>query len=691
MGQFPTTPNAVAFTANTLLDGGAPSVTALSYNGWVFPPASSIKAKVEPVYGDSKAVVIAHELSLEISFVLFPGMLGNADSLSGAHTAPATAFEYDAAMNSTTDEAVETARRALSQNGKTLNCYLQGYGDIQVRGRNSLEPTSGIFTLLPPSNTRYDIDNGPKTAIGEIVVIGKKAARMKVTIVARFRPCQTVTDMADNTTPIVNIIDSPFEIRSSYSEHGFLTRSISGKHKTFQVKPGYGVPPRSADDYRDVLEEWFPPLKKFQRTYNLTLSQDRTELTYEITDTECQHNQYPLYPHMVRMDLKYRLSSSLDDDNYTGFMGWKASLSGTITVAPTVSKMRGWFVFLDILFRLILQSKNGKVYSYTNGTGIPSVDVDDVATLSKDGTVILETIELEDNLYSQDISISVGWRLTCDLEKLFIGSGMFFPLPNAEVNLPGFPNDEQPYAGKTIDQLWEEWSEARKLYQKTTGLQPNIRFRSTTDDAIFDVCAPPQFPINSTPKVVNTYTEQFNLEEQNYAAPSPADSYMEAYQEIITHQTHNQHAASRLESGLSPVTEVPVANAMFASNTGLSPSDAGTTGSGAVGQTFAAQVFSAASKSAFDLTVQGYITRIGYRPHIPRLLSYGGQAVTPIGHAIVKTAVTGQVAKLDGKLSPKYQTTYIKKYRVHGRPVEGLGDSALMVTDGHPAQIHRPA
>lgn len=350
----------------TIVVGSLSAVGTVSYNNFVFPAPVKIRIQMQPIYNADGRTLKWNEYRITVE----------------------TPIVSEAPSGSSTDTVMTALRARLSAPAKNLVITGIGIGTIQIG----------------PSYTA-DVNYGPKPTILTWEPIGSsQACRLVWSCTAAIRDCNAGTG---------SNIDFSYSITHTIDEKGYTTRVVNGSLEIAGSRNGTEIT-ATADDNRTTITNAFPPLPQFHRVMSFTVSPDRKHLNFSLTDTQIQ-SDLPYPPNIVRCSVRHRCGTGLQQ----GFNMWTNSISGTVEVAPGTSKAEAWRQILLIVAARRIASQSGQVIA-------PSAD----GTANKpSGTVIIEHVEIDEDLFGHSISFSVSWRLSVSLETFFQASGLFYQYP----------------------------------------------------------------------------------------------------------------------------------------------------------------------------------------------------------------------------------------------------------------------
>ena len=413
----------------------------VKYNGFIFPPALSASAKAEPIYDDSGRGLMYVRYQIKIEFLIClddVAELGESSAEAATYkpdvNSPSSNFDgpvtgHPSMTKGTIDPQMAYLRRRLMQPGRHLQMRDVGLGyDININDPNEPAPT-GL----------YDVSWGPKpiNLMWESIA-SNRAAKVVWEVEVAVPECETYNSAVKENVPnIFNIPQTggalPVEITQIvYNQTWDI--DIAGKTSTkyqaiLQIRGYVDVTNltnvlRSSDEYRRYFE---PDIKDgYIRNRSYALSNDKTKLTIDITDT--QHaSDWPLPPGSPDIDVDYSISSglrgksSLADSEFSGWKIWQARLNGRMTLAkgfnPQYRRVYPYYVFLLIIrsrFTFLMRGQssgdNSNVISqydqFGGGLYPPNITTGNVGVMS-----IPISFELGESVFGQDFTFNFQWEI----------------------------------------------------------------------------------------------------------------------------------------------------------------------------------------------------------------------------------------------------------------------------------------
>lgn len=348
-----------------------------------------------------------------------------------SHITGATAAEADA--------TAIRCRQILTKTGLPFICTGRGIGDIRVN----------------VGNVR-DVDSGPKPQelSFDAAVGGDRVSKLRWTISFAIPECP---DAAYK----FRIADYSFVVQYSV-QNGYTTRTIRGELVIPQnrLNNGERFPQDSADYYREQVV--VPPPEGFKPVsgVNITLSKDRSTISFDYAHTEMGRNILP--PGLVEWDMSQTMSTS------TQFLvhGWQTTFSATGELAKD-----GQFRDAVIAFFTDVQARMGK-FIQRPANSDPRIDTGG----QKVNAIPIAFNATEPSIYGpRKINLSITYQSIADLDAV-LNSSIWTKLPNQNRN------------------SWRQWW----LSVKDTAFHPRGYAKLVYDigeDRITDLCdAGPQRP-----------------------------------------------------------------------------------------------------------------------------------------------------------------------------------------------------
>lgn len=353
----------------TITVGTQTAVGTVSYNGFSFPAPIKVTINVAPIYNADGRTVKYNEYTITIvSPIVAEGGTG------------------------TTDAVLNSLRPRLLAPGR----------DLVITG-------IGVGTLQIGPNYTADINYGPKPQPLSWSPLGSaQACLLTWTCKAWLRDC--------TTGGTGQKIDFSYSIATTIDERGYTTRVISGSLEVPVSRSGNSIT-YTADNNRPEIEQAFPALPGFHRVRNFVLSPDRRTLQFTYTDTQIR-SDLPYPPGIVHCSARHRVHTALQG---LGFQTWINTVSGNVEVMAGTSKALAWQQIL-----LILAARR---QASLGASPVPAPSADQPATKPA-GFVIIESVDIDEDLFGHGINFSVSWRLSTSLTNFFKDSGLFSAYPS---------------------------------------------------------------------------------------------------------------------------------------------------------------------------------------------------------------------------------------------------------------------
>ena len=404
--------------------GHLPSVALVRYGtedaGWVFSTAAKYRLSLQPVYDPSDRKVVAKDYTLTITDTL---VVDAGESI---------------------DEAVNAARDTLLRAGMVLTVQNACIGSFVIAP--PFAAPQDFDARVDEDLPRYnDIHNGPKPkSLNFRPIAGLGAMAIEWTVAFRLSECLVEPAEGIPGDPILGL---GFEVTHTVDDSGLVSRQISGEIQ-FAANLNNGRL-RNPDDIRldsDVgwderLDKIFPPLPTFRRSsQRYTLAKDRTSLRFFIQDDE--HETAYGYPAGV-----VSISGSFSTSGKFYAAPYSQRLECAIKIPKPETRAFALTVFQDIARQKGLRADD-----------------------SMAGKRILLDFTINEQLYSNTISIQYSWNLTDALDVVLANGSVLKPLTNT----------------------WENWALSIKKIRSAAGLSGLVWDPST--EVIVDLCADDPLP-----------------------------------------------------------------------------------------------------------------------------------------------------------------------------------------------------
>lgn len=472
-------------------------------------------------------------------------------------------------------------RTKLMKQGGILKITGTGFGDIDTSG-------------LHPLNGSKDIFNGPNPEDLQLESIGANKAMAFIYVISVTVPVPCLI-AANGALNVINagVTAFNFTVDFDFNDGGYCTRTIAGYLEIAQNVGDDSRPLWDVDNYRSRLR--VPDLPNFKRNQKYAVSADRTRLNFTITDAEIESpNAYPFG--VQEIDAHHRLS--WQRSNKQG-MVLRNFVTADIKLLPGAKPERALRIFLDILFRRIEAAEKN---------GIP---------------ILLDSLDLDDSLYSRDGSFSASYRALRGI-KDFVDMGLW----------------------TATGDTWEQWTLGAKVAKDVRG-HTQLKF-TKGEDIIISLCNQNsgslfQDALRPEPR---SEPERDKKKIEN-KKPPPARSYLDYQQKIVPESTTPSYRQRTLQT---PYSSNPGSLNMESTLLDLG------TGSGTP------DVIQLSGKTSIDLTLAGSATRAGYDVPRPRLDRFGNQ--TPVEtYAYFESSVIAVVFGL-----PIYRAQWMINYLLPALP-----------------------
>jgi len=304
------------------------------------------------------------------------------------------------------DGTLPYMRQLLEQQGRELIFTGMGLGDDLVVNTPSGQ---GGFR---------DVKWGPIPEVLEWTPLG---ANLSAEVVWKVTTCIKQCKYGRRAEPILAI---NYDIGYAINVSGGTTRTITGYLEIAQTRfLDSRLIPESADTYRYKITPGVP--SGFAReSQNYQVSQDKSRLDFSIVDRSIPSpNPYP--PGVVAI------------------ASTRNRITATITLAPKIPQVRAYNTFVAIVKQRIKWALQN----------------------SQEG-VLLDTIEVEENMYGRQVAFSVGYRVLSPLSELLSATGLWTPV-----------GDEW---------TWKYWHDSMSIAHSQRGYANQRHFPA--NDAIVDLC-----------------------------------------------------------------------------------------------------------------------------------------------------------------------------------------------------------
>lgn len=378
-----------------------PATGTVKYNGYTFPPF--IKARIQgvPTYNNAETAVkyITYTLTIEtiVTYLDDPtaALLATTDVV-GPATFPARS---NVGMN------VDNLRKRLQKRGQELIFTQQGFGEFFINRETGTALTAA--TAYNAVTDAIDVKMGPKPRLLVLEPIGANQAwRLVWTCEFTIPECsQALYQQA--------LAESSFESHFAINEEGMSTRTIRGTLEIAATLTSDNVIKDTVDAY---LVKFLPALPAgFHRESTRNISRDKRTCDFTIQDTEIPSDNV-FFPYMVQISLSHRVSSDLMT---YGFVRWPQTISGTIRWRAGVSPLMAFLAFGNFVLSRLAYAKN-----VNPSIKDPLYDQD----YNRQGRNIPMSIDITENIYDRELSISYSYVGLITVDTLFAGTGLFQPI-----------------------------------------------------------------------------------------------------------------------------------------------------------------------------------------------------------------------------------------------------------------------
>lgn len=327
-----------------ILESGA---TRLSYQGYRFLVYKS-EVSGRPEYVDSKRTVKWMAWTITVRGLVYADP--NDDS---------------------TDAQLEEMRRVLSRNCGRLEYSRKGFGDFIINSGNV-----------------WDANYGPKVELMDFVTVGdKRAAWVTWKCTAHIPECPNATFRNGLAA---------FEFKDSYEIHqnGLVTVTIGGYIEIPMTKQRINNP-RPVDhinNYRDLVSMPVPlGFRARSRTWDVSLDKRRADFSYT-----WEQLPKPLPFGATDADIEHSYGSTLRD----GFVKWRGTISGSISLSPRSPADLGLAHFMEIVVDRL---------RFANDPNLPPVG--GIQPFSRRNTLIIDKIDIREKIFGLTSHYSVSYRL----------------------------------------------------------------------------------------------------------------------------------------------------------------------------------------------------------------------------------------------------------------------------------------
>lgn len=362
-----------------------PAVGTVSYGGVTFPAAlhGTIQAKVNYQTGEVGRKYIDYSINIDTVLTYTDPPMSNI-----------VTNDADVGTN------FADYRKKLTSPGKTLTFTEQGFGDVVINNLPGVAVPAGARSMV-------DVAFGPKPRLLLWESLSNRAVHVS------WKCDTSVVECADNNiTGSVGILEITHETHWSKNQEGRVIRTIRA---TIEIAGNVVDQGRQFRETADSYVDKFKPLviSGFHREVSRQISRDHRVLTITYIDTEI-FSDNPFYPGMVNMSAKQSVSSSLATE---GFTRWTNSLDGTVRYAAGVPVAVAWSSIADLM-------------AQRYAVGGVAAPVFNKATSSKNVITsnIPASIALSNELFDRELSFTLVWHSTVNINNVVNSSGILKPL-----------------------------------------------------------------------------------------------------------------------------------------------------------------------------------------------------------------------------------------------------------------------
>lgn len=429
----------------------------LTYGGFAFPSAVSLKFTVEPVYDSSNRFPKWWKHTFTIETVIDPMMTP----------------EYDSTGLNPVDQNFSQFRRLLQTPGLVLEIYGAGVGQNQrtdnVGSPSGVSPTGVAANASYPTSSKQDplvsagdlspilpdvltfrvasnndLNFGPRPTLLVCEPIGAARVWRIVWSVEVALPtccvafstntgtiCLTPTHL---NSPAVdtnnNLIVTEFNYAMAWSidEERFTTRTITG---AIEVQGWMGVTTKAgleADHptnayagmvlnqrlLADRLRKSFAIPPGFIRDMQYDMSRDKRKLEFRLTDREIPSDN-PYFANILECNATAEVEGNPLGANFN------FTISGNYKIQPGVAKAWAYLAFLFLIYEKLkyLQLATAEVKTTVG----PKYDI------SYRPGIMPRTVRMKEDLYARTCQFSFRFTVFCSLHQVLFATGMFNRLP----------------------------------------------------------------------------------------------------------------------------------------------------------------------------------------------------------------------------------------------------------------------
>ncbi len=346
------------------MGAGLTAVGTLSYNGYTFSGASTVRCNIEFVKDDAGRTTKMNRYTLDVKTTIVGVASG------------------------TTDNELANIRVLLSKQGGPLVFANRGLAEIRVN-------TPG---------GQQDMAWGPIPEVLTWESIGSSQACDVTWRVTFCLPDCSTNRYHSNT----GLMSAGFEVDYRINERGFTTRTVTGHLEIGMTRRSAGSTtiPDCADLYRHLVQIATPP--NFQRSQSYKTNLSKTRLDYTVTDTEIESaNPWPNW--VTKITARHRTSVA---GGYRGAVKQRHNITAQIELMRGVDPALMWEIFRAICGQRIAAAFAG---------------VSESASMSSP-SIFLDELSAEEDIFGFSGSFSLGYHVLQTPEFLLTNSGLWKPL-----------------------------------------------------------------------------------------------------------------------------------------------------------------------------------------------------------------------------------------------------------------------
>ncbi len=508
----------------------------LRYNGWDFPAAVQVRVNGRPVMDTSGRYVKWVRYTISVACVLFPGV----DDHVGAGALVPESLESLDGTSAGIHAGLQALRKRLTEQGKEFHFIGKGFGyDFSIH--------TGI---------RDDVEHGPRIVQFDCQPIASnKAYRLLWGVEVSTTECEAYSNLKWGF-PTEVTIDASYSI-----SNGLTTRTVRG---TYEIANGAigGFDNRQVDHYRESITVAVPD-QFIRENQEWAVAADNRHLRFAIVDRQSESEVPPL-PGVARQRVRHRMNSA---GPYPG-VRWVIQLTGRFTVAPGVSKVVAWTLFL-----LHLKAKR-------DAAPLASVSSDENGDPKRDWTTIPLKLSLDDDVTGLEFSATYSYMLVIrDASEALRAAGMFQRVDTGV--------DWRTYNFFMSNQVWT----ARGV----AGLRQTPR-----------PAALPCNPTSAASRFVDLHNEPFGSSLESPLWDDSCDGEYILFESSASHETDHKTAPLHPTGGAAEYLPTP-GNDYDADSSGRRPI-----------------VTQKRGDPRSKIVFAGEATRVGKHVERPKLLEYGG-------------------------------------------------------------------